>query len=121
LDERGPELEALGDASRERIRQMSESTDIEPLDELDVDLARRDRSQNIALKDRYARRLLGLLTVQLILSNGIFALYAGLGWDWKVPDGVMLGWLGTTVVELIGVVLVVHHLFPARDRWTSAR
>lgn len=80
------------------------------------DLERQDRSQDIGLKKRYASWLLTLLSGQIAVTNLVFVVYAWAGRGWDVPDGVVLGWLAATVVELIGVVaIVVHHLFPRRD------
>lgn len=106
---------------RELLRQAntpgeSPSTAIETKQPFD-ELSRRDRAQDILLKRSYAKSLLLLLGLQLLATNIVFVLYAWHGTDWKVPDGVMLGWLGATVIEVIGVVtVVVHHLFPRRDQ-----
>jgi hypothetical protein len=79
------------------------------------DLDRADRYQNIVLKRSYARSLLFLLAAQVAAANVVFVIYAWVGQDWRVPENVMIGWLGATVVELIGVVTVVtRHLFPSR-------
>jgi hypothetical protein len=84
----------------------------QPLHSMD-DLARRDRQQNIELRNSYARGLLDLLGFQIIVSNVVFVVYATFGHGWEVPNSVINVWLGSVVVELVGVVTVItKHLFP---------
>jgi len=54
--------------------------------------------------------------VQVAASNAIFGWYGGTS-AWNIPAFVISAWLGATVVEVIGVVLVVvNYLFPAERR-----
>jgi hypothetical protein len=51
----------------------------------------------------------------MAIADTLMFLYAGLGRHWNVPDGVINGWLAATVIQLVGVVLVVtRYLFPDR-------
>lgn len=80
------------------------------------DVQKEDALQDIELKRLYAKGALGLLLVQLVVSNGVFIAYAWVGRDWNVPDQVMIAFLAATVVQIIGVVLVIaKYLFPNRS------
>ena len=75
-----------------------------------------ERAQDIRLKKVYAWTLLGMMGVQILIADTVFFIYAEWGVDWRFPPGVITGWLSATVVEVIGVVLVVtRSLFPRRD------
>jgi len=106
--------ETEGDALRELVRSGA----AEPVEKLpsSADLAKQDKQQDIGLKGRYATVLLWLMGAQLAVTNGVFIAYAWVGRDWDVDRGVMQAWLTATVVQVIGVVLVVtRYLFPRRD------
>lgn len=65
------------------------------------------------LRKYYGWALLGMLFAQVIAADVIFCLYATHGVHWKIPSTTMNVWLGATVVQVVGVVLVVvHYLFP---------
>lgn len=56
------------------------------------------------------------MVAQLIAADTGFFLYAQWGKNWDVDSSIMHVWLGATVVEVIGIVLVVtRYLFPRRD------
>jgi hypothetical protein len=75
-----------------------------------------DRQQDIDLKGRYAKWLLFLLAAQLLIADGVFFVYAQVGAHWKLSASVIDVWLGSTLVEVVGIVLVVtRYLFPRRD------
>ena len=79
-------------------------------------LRHEDFRQDIALRRRYARRMLQLLGAELVFVNGMFFLYTWLGVHWKIPSATMQVWLSATVVQVIGIVYVVtRYLFPRRD------
>src|ERR1039458_10048187 len=49
------------------------------------------------LKEKYADWLLAAMLMQLFfISDGMFYFYASKGVHWKIPPGVMSGWLGAT-------------------------
>lgn len=77
------------------------------------ELDRRDQEQDIKLKKLYARGILGLLLIQTIATNVGFFLYMIRGEDYSPPPEVMIAWLTSVVVEIIGIAVVVtRYLFP---------
>lgn len=58
-----------------------------------------------------------LVVVQLVVADVVFVKYAdSIGWS-MIPPGVMQAWLAATVVQVIGVVLVIaRSVFPAGGR-----
>jgi hypothetical protein len=76
-----------------------------------------DHWQDIQLKKTYAKWLLILVAAQLVVADAVFVAYAWAGNDWRLETSVIQIWLGATLVELIGVALVItRYLFPRRDR-----
>jgi uncharacterized membrane protein YcjF (UPF0283 family) len=72
--------------------------------------------QEIGLRRMYARGLLIILGFQLLAADAVFWIYADVGKNWNLSDGVIQIWLAATVVQVVGVVTVVtRHLFPRRD------
>ena len=72
-----------------------------------------DYEQNIRLRKWYAISVLIALGAQIIAANTIFVLYAAWGAHWKVEVTLMQAWLAATVVQVVGIVLVVtRSLFP---------
>jgi sterol desaturase/sphingolipid hydroxylase (fatty acid hydroxylase superfamily) len=75
-----------------------------------------DRWQDIRLKRSYAWILISLVIAQLVAANAVFVAYAWAGMHWRLETDVIQVWLGATLVELIGLVLVItQYLFPRRD------
>lgn len=80
-----------------------------------------DLRQDVQLKRRYAKWLLILVAAQLLAADVVFVVYAWAGKGWELPAGVIEVWLAATLVELVGVVLVVtRYLFPRRDLVAAA-
>ncbi|MGN6215575.1 MAG: hypothetical protein ACTHN7_01245 [Solirubrobacterales bacterium] len=80
-----------------------------------------DHFQDIKLKKKYANWLLWLITIQLVVADAVFVAYAWAGEHWHLEAGVIQIWLVATLVELIGVALVItRYLFPRRDRQTPS-
>jgi hypothetical protein len=80
-----------------------------------------DHFQDIKLKKKYANWLLWLITIQLVVADAVFVVYAWEGEHWQLDPAVIQVWLITTLVELIGVALVItRYLFPRRDRQTPS-
>lgn len=49
---------------------------------------------------------------QFVVADVAFYIY-GAHADWRIPPEVMIGWLGATVAQIIGIVLVIaKYLFP---------
>jgi hypothetical protein len=71
---------------------------------------------NRGLRNGIAIAVLVLMALQVLAANGIFAWY-GVAAAWDVPSSAVTAWMGTTVVEVVSVVLViVNYLFPAEGR-----
>lgn len=89
----------------------------EPIDKFEGErrtVENADLRQDVRLKRRYANGALFAIGSQLLVADGVFVVY---GWQnhWQLAPEVILGWLSATVVEVIGVVLVItRYLFPAR-------
>jgi hypothetical protein len=97
--------------------QNGTAADAKPIESINDGLRRRDYAQDIELKRQYARWFLRALTAQIVVANLVFIAYAQLGVNWAIPPAVMQFWLAATVVEIVGVVLVVtRYLFPNRDQ-----
>lgn len=88
-----------------------------PVDDAEIrarGAAAADAEQNVSLKKTFAWALLALLALQLVATNVAFYIF-GASASWHISDSVMLGWMAATVVEVIGIVLVVvKNLFPSR-------
>jgi hypothetical protein len=89
-----------------------------PRTEVEFDRVRReDAEQDVRLKRFYAYFLPSVMIGQLAVADAGFILYAWLGAKWDVAPSIMHVWLGSTVVEVIAIVLVVtRYLFPRRDQ-----
>lgn len=79
-----------------------------PISQLDRD----DRTQAYGLRGKYANGALIAVSAQIIVADVVFGIY-GFANAWKVPAQAMEVWLAATVVQVIGVVLVItRSLFP---------
>lgn len=93
----------------------------EKLKALEIRLKEGYAEQEIGLREAYAKGLLLVLAVELIVVNVLFWLYAEKGKNWDIPDGVIQIWLGATVVQVVGIVgVVTRYLFPRRDNGSDA-
>lgn len=80
-----------------------------------------DHWQDIQLKKTYAKWLLRLVAAQLFVADAVFIAYAWAGERWHLDTAVIQVWLVSTLVELIGVALVItRYLFPRRDHHSSS-
>jgi hypothetical protein len=67
------------------------------------------------LRERYATWILKILGAQLVVTDLVFLAFAWFGEGWDLSPGVIEVWLAATVVQIVGIVLVVtRHLFPDR-------
>jgi hypothetical protein len=72
--------------------------------------------ENRRLRFSIAIAALVLMALQVLVANGIFTWY-GVAGGWAVPSSAVTAWMGTTVVEVVAVVLViVNYLFPNERR-----
>lgn len=104
--EEAPRVSAAEGAVRE-IARSGAGREITELPALLQNLPEKDHWQDIRLKRIYAPALLIAHGVQIAIADGVFVAYAWAGTDWKLAEGVINVWLGATVVQVIGVVLVV--------------
>jgi hypothetical protein len=94
-----------------RQARRGEAAKVAPLNHLDA----RNLEQDLSLKRKYADWLLWMMVGQLTIADLGFGIY-GFANDWDIEPSVIQVWLGATVVEVIGIVLVVtRYLFPRRD------
>ncbi len=83
---------------------------------LELDLKRAFAGQEHALRERYATWILVILGGQFLISDAVFVAFAWAGEHWDLSTAVIQVWLAATVIQIIGVALVVTlHLFPNRD------
>ena len=72
----------------------------------------REHEGNVWLRRIIAVSAPLVMLVQLAFADYVFWRYAE-AHDWRVPTAAINAWLGATVVQVIGVVLVVvSYLFP---------
>lgn len=73
-------------------------------------------AQELQLRRSYARGLLVILAVQLMIADCVFVAFSWAGEHWRLTTAVIDTWLAAVVIQVVGVVLVVtRHLFPQRD------
>lgn len=67
---------------------------------------------NRTLRESFAKGALGVMVLQIVAANAIFVWYGDTnGWD--VPGVTISAWLGSSVVQVVAVVLVImNYLFP---------
>lgn len=111
-DDEAPQGPSRPDEPVENAVDVGSARPLPPLDREKVADKRQDRQ----LKKFYAQLIVGLMGVQLLIADVVFVMYAWKGRGWDVQPEVMQAWLLATVVELIGVVIVItRNLFPRRD------
>lgn len=95
----------------EHLRHLSERNQAQ-----EIELSRKFAEQEYDLRRMYARGILWLLGAEIVIANVVFVVYAWTGEHWKLETAVIDVWLGSTVVQVVGIVMVVtRHLFPDRD------
>lgn len=87
--------------------------------ETEVDRLREElasEAQNRKLRYPIAIGALIVMVLQVAASNAIFGWYGDTN-AWNISAAAISAWMGTTVVEVVAVVLVVmNYLFPAERR-----
>ena len=82
----------------------------------EIELKRKFAEQEYDLWKTYARRILLLLFGQFLIADTVFVVFAWVGESWHLSTAVIDVWLAATVVQVVGIVLVVtRNLFPDRD------
>jgi hypothetical protein len=114
----------LDKAETERQNRTSPSADLP--EEL-KHLGERERAQGISLRQlfaeqehklrqKYADWIIWILGAQLLIADIVFLVFAWAGRGWDLSPGVIEVWLAATVVQVVGIALIVtRHLFPSRD------
>ncbi|HEY2053416.1 MAG TPA: hypothetical protein VGH14_05725 [Solirubrobacterales bacterium] len=104
--------------ARLKIKERGEAAEVAKL-EAEADMVGErvaTEKENRRLRFGIAIAALVLMALQVLAANGVFAWY-GLAAGWDVPSSAVTAWLGTTVVEVVAVVLViVNYLFPNERR-----
>ena len=67
---------------------------------------KKDADANRGLRLVYAIIILVIMGGQIAIADRVFYLY-GEANHWVIPGGVISAWLGATVIEVIGVVVVI--------------
>lgn len=107
---------ARSEANVVRIADSGGGREVSTLPPFLRHLDERDHAQDIRLKKIYALSLLAGLGIQLLIADGVFVAYGWVGEQWKISEPVMSVWLGATVIQVIGIILVVaNYLFPHRQ------
>lgn len=76
------------------------------------DVQHDDAKQTVKLKKILAYSAFGTVALQLAFANAAFFFY-GFYSRWKIEPEVMMSWMATTVIETLGVVLIIaRNLFP---------
>jgi hypothetical protein len=73
-----------------------------------------DRDQTLTLRHRIAWFAIWAVTAQLVLADVIFGWYLWVNGGHGIEPEVMIAWLSATVVEVIGIIVIVaRNLFPS--------
>lgn len=104
------ELQALIARIKEKpIRE--ERVSLDPVTKEDV----ADRQSDRALREKYAIWIFKILVIQLVIMNYVFVC-VGIGWLKYEKRGTLELYLGGTLAEVFGIVLVVtRNLFPTKN------
>lgn len=101
--------------------QALEPADKQPTPTLEEHEADTRELASTKMRDRlgfgrlYAYGALIAAGVQVLIADGAFYVY-GFENHWRIPSSAIEVWLGATVVQVIGVVMViVRSLFPSED------
>lgn len=105
---------AVGEVSGlpEHLRHLPERSQAQ-----EIEMRHRFAEQEYELRRNYAWGILALLGFQFVVANVVFVAFAWAGKHWDLSTAVIDVWLAATVVQVVGIVLVVtRHLFPDRDK-----
>jgi hypothetical protein len=74
----------------------------------------RDMTQTSKLRKQLARFAIMAVSAQLLVANVFFGFYLWETRDLGFEPSVMIAWLSATVVEVVGIVVIVaRNLFPS--------
>lgn len=104
--------------SSNRPTEQSEETERSPDSQINVIRVQREQAlldnqqQDVRMRKHLGYGAMTVVAVQMVAANVFFGWYM-VAADAKPQPEVMLGWMGMTVVQVIGVILVVtRNLFP---------
>lgn len=113
----------FGDEFNDDISQLRAARDVtsKVTNDLAADIDHRKRKAeadnaelDVNLKKIIGRAALVLMGLQVVIADMAFFFY-GFALEWDVPEAVIIGWMTATVVQVIGVVLIIaRHLFPGQ-------
>lgn len=86
--------------------------EVESFEERRNEIQLKGEGQTVALRRHLVYGAFGAVALQLVAANVAFYLY-GIERRWDIESEVMIAWLTATVVETLGVVLIIaRNLFP---------
>jgi hypothetical protein len=96
----------------EYLREAEKSAPVSPA-KFEDGLSRRKRQNEVKLHSRVGNGALALMVAQLFIADTAFYIY-GFKNGWNIPTAAITTWLAATVIQIVGVVLVIaKNLFPA--------
>jgi hypothetical protein len=96
----------------EYLKQAEESAPVSPA-RFEDGISRRKRQNEVKLHSRVGNGALLLMVVQLLIADTAFYIY-GFYNSWEIPTAAITTWLAATVIQIVGVVLVIaKNLFPS--------
>jgi hypothetical protein len=108
-------MASWGDYGMDRDWELAELAKLDA----EVEILREELAseiQNRRLRHPIAIGALVVMALQVAASNAIFGWYGDTN-AWSISAAAISAWMGTTVVEVVAVVLVVmNHLFPGARR-----
>lgn len=100
------------EASKESLQSIKSLSNGVPKKRLEHPLDYEERRTALDLRNLYAKGIFRILTAQIVSANAGFFIY-GFWLSWQIEPSVIQAWLAATVVQVIGIVLVVtRYLFP---------
>lgn len=88
-----------------------------------IELKNKRREQEIELRREIAKKIVRFVAGQLILTNMLIWIYflVMLARDEPIPSTVIASWLGSALVEILGLLWVIaRSLFPFKDRFRNS-
>jgi hypothetical protein len=80
----------------------------------------REHEEKLDLRMKVGKELLFVMKLQMFAADLVFVLY-GFWNGWDIPAVAIDGWLAATVIQVIGVVLVItRSLFPSSGNETPS-
>jgi hypothetical protein len=111
-----PVLESEPDKNSVSVQLAKATTPPESRDNLDEearDVGVKRKKSDLKMSKAVGYGALALMGAQILVIDCGFFWYAGEN-NWQIPSAVMIAWLGTGVLQVIGSVILVvaQHLFP---------